>query len=518
MRNTILKKVLFLLIIVNLGIVLSLSSHLFPFEDSDTNDYIESARNLREGRGLTHYVSALEPVDTDREALVFFPPGFPIMIAGLTFLGMDATTAAVVIPRLCFIILPVLLFFVLRFIGGDAFAIFITAATIFMKATVYYSFWAMSDVPFLAMALLCFLLLFQALQNKDQKGNSIFYYAVISGLVTGWALAIRNVGYSIPLAVSAGLTLGAFLRLISWKFYLQTLTSYGSAFVLAYSPFLLRNLMVFHTWQPYVLDPSELSFLENVRYYILALEKSFVHSFGDYTRFAFMLITGILVTSLVVLFRTKQFDLIRNKYPDKMLGAFILIFYLVLGSAIVILGRSKYQWGEYINMRHLLQYNWIFLAGAGGVFAIFYRFMPRHIKINFRFYALAGLIIFIFPQAWMLSVDIKDSYSQEGSLSRIQPLYSIGGYLKELPEKTYLISTTGPFLRILFEKPVRWLPFDISPEKLADVVCSRRPLAVILEKAEMEKYVLWQDAFAGKIPDGYQVKASKPDFMILLHP
>lgn len=519
MKNVIFKKVWVILLFANLGIILCLSPHFSPLEDPDSTDYIEASQNLKMGRGLTISTSGIEPVRIDRKPLRLFPAGYPIMIYGLSLLGIDTMTAAILIPRLCFLALSFLLFYVLQFIGGDLFAFFVTAGTIFMEVTIHYSFLAMSDVPFMAMALLSFLLLFKAIGRISPSKGSLCY-GLLSGFAAGFALAIRNVGYSIPLAVGIGLTLGVSLQLFSWKSYCRTLIVYGIGFILVYGPFLLRNLIVFHALQPYSMDPSELSLLENVRYYILALEDSFVESLEDYTGLVFVSITAILGTGVIMLFLSKQINLIRNKYPHRLAGAFILILYAIFGSAIVILGRTKYRWiEENINPRHLLQYNWIFLAIIYGVAAFFYRYLPRFMRWKHQILYLGCLIIILAPQ-WKMISDHHIKYDQVEKLDVCKNLSNICKYLRQLPQETYIVSipTKWPNLKIFSGMPIRKMHKEISPGELAAKVCPYRPLVVILKLREIEKYTTWQNTMKGAIPEGYQIKDCQPDFMILFHP
>ncbi len=495
--------------ILNLGIIGGLSPRYYPFTYDDSSSYIEAARHFKEGKGLLTYIYGRKPIHTDLQPLESYPPGYPLMIYGLSLLGIDVAASAVLVPCLWYLVLPCLLFNVLRFLAGDVLAFFVTAVISLMASTIHYSLMALSDVPFLGITLLSFWLLFEGLRMSDSQKKLVFY-GVWAGLTAGFALAVRNVGFAIPLSVAMGLTLGMLWGLLSPRVYGKIMLSYAIGFILGYGPFLVRNFIVFHTAQPYKAPPSELTVADNVRSYLLALISSFGGK-ADHLPVILGLTAAAVLLTGVMLLRGKYLGQLRLLRPTRIIAALVIFFYLVFGTIILILARTKYLWGEYINARHLLQYNWIFLAGISAIAMVWAQWLGCWLRINAKQCVLIAASLLLWPQVQLFSNNIN---YQARQLQRMRSLRGIPAYLSDSPEGTYFISTLGPRLRIHSGRPIRQLDRETFPEELAKAVCPQRPLLVILE----QNYPHWQNVVRGEIPAGYELKAVQSNFIVLFHP
>jgi hypothetical protein len=130
------------------------------------------------------------------------------------------------------------------------------------------------------------------------------------------------------------------------------------------APLLLRNIMMFGSPNPYFMGPSTVGFVENLRTYIEALLKDW-SACSECARFVAWSLPGLLgFLGLLVVVAFAVHKTFWPNLPTAGKKAFtISTIYLVIGSCVVVAARTRYQWGELINLRHTLQYSAFLLAG-----------------------------------------------------------------------------------------------------------------------------------------------------------
>ena len=180
-------------------IFLSLSGKIPAYGSSDSISYIEAARNLRAGKGLTISAFGVYPVDRDTAPLREWAPGYSLLIASMSAFNIDEKTAAIIIPKFFFLLLPFAFFLVLRFMLHDTIAFASAVIITFMWPTVAFSMMAMSDIPFLFISLISFYLLFKAIADNRYR------YGFMAGASGALAILIRYVGYNLFFATVIGL-------------------------------------------------------------------------------------------------------------------------------------------------------------------------------------------------------------------------------------------------------------------------------------------------------------------------
>lgn len=114
--------------------------------------------------------------------------------------------------------------------------------------------------------------------------------------------------------------------------------------------------MVFGKMQPYEMPPSTVSGWWNLRTFISAqiselLGSSYLGTLAGWSVPG--LATLLLLTILIVRLSIKCWPTLQTGQQRAFVFSFI---YALLGSAVVIAARTKYQWGEPISDRHTLQY------------------------------------------------------------------------------------------------------------------------------------------------------------------
>src|SRR6185436_13274950 len=75
-----------------------------------------------------------------------------------------------------------------------------------------------------------------------------------------------------------------------------------------------------------------------------------------------------------------------------------LAAYGLAGAALLVLARTRYGWGEYINARHILQYHWILIIACITGFVVLERDYHRGRRVQ-RLLGAAVAAVFIVVQA-----------------------------------------------------------------------------------------------------------------------
>ncbi len=326
---------------------------------SDSAVYIEAAEHFAAGQGLLVTPYSVEPVETDLHPLAIFPPGYPFLIWAATRLGLDAARAALAVQGACLAALPILFFLLFRRLVAPSTAVVASLVCTWTSPIVLASLHAWSDVPFLAFALLSFELLFRGIAG-DRIGPTFG-----AGVAAAFACLTRNVGYALVGSELFGLAAAIALRPTVRRAWWRGSAAYGSGFLGVYGWWLLRNLLVVGRLQPYDFDPSDLSLADNVEHLARALVTAFVG--GRAASFALGL--GALAVLALTALSVHEIQRLRERRDESTLVVAALVWstlaaYGVAGAGLVVLARTRYGWGEYINARHILQYHWILIIAC----------------------------------------------------------------------------------------------------------------------------------------------------------
>jgi len=167
----------------------------------DSMNYVDVARNLSSGRGLTQntvgfnqpYLMSLGEGPTP---FTIQAPLFPIAIAGLNRLGISCTDAALLIPALCYGLVIWLAFRLTLRISGPAAGLLLAGMLTYYPAMTFVCRHAWNESLGVSFLLLAFLLILKSEQD-GRRLSRVF----LAGLVAGLALGVR---YAMLPAVAAG--------------------------------------------------------------------------------------------------------------------------------------------------------------------------------------------------------------------------------------------------------------------------------------------------------------------------
>ena len=208
------------------------------FSFGDTIGYRDIAQHLIEGHGFSLTDKLGNPVSQD-----FRPPLYPLLLAG-SLLLTNGVMLFIVIQLLLVSAIPVFTYLLGKeFVSDRASIMLAVAAAIGEPLLVLFSSFLLTDGLFL----FCFLvgLLFAVRFLKIPS----FFNAAVMGIALGVAALIRAVGeffllYVAVFALWRWLSSSADVR----KLFLKGFATSAVLFILVLSPWIIRNISVFHTF------------------------------------------------------------------------------------------------------------------------------------------------------------------------------------------------------------------------------------------------------------------------------
>ena len=186
---------------------------------ADSMNYVDVARRVVAGDGLVQSTGGFnQPFylsgDLDLpSAFTAQPPGYPLAIAFLSWLGMDATDAALVVSALAYAAILALVYLLGRRIGGSAVALIAIGAALLFVPLTHLGRAALSECLAVAIVLLLFLLLDRHLErtpdHRDRPASRGSLPPLALGLLAGAAFGVRYSLWPLPLVGMTALWFGA---------------------------------------------------------------------------------------------------------------------------------------------------------------------------------------------------------------------------------------------------------------------------------------------------------------------
>ncbi|HUO80074.1 MAG TPA: hypothetical protein VMU00_08015 [Steroidobacteraceae bacterium] len=450
-----------------------LSSYRYPYS-GDSASYIDMAGALlREGRPLVTPWD-VDPGDRDAVPQPLFPPGFPALIAALTPLTGDVRTAALVPGRVAAALLPFLIVVLFRGAVADGALAAVAALALLSQGVRDWHFLAYSDVPALALAVLALGLLARGLGLAGGAGPRAAGALALAGLAAGIGYTVRNAGLAVLAASLA--TLGyARLRGLGPRrapLYWLAGASAPLAALIAY------NLATFGRLQPYDMPQSTRRWPLNLGDYAVAQ----LDDLGLPDRLLALLPPWLAVLSIAAVAALFAAAFWRLRREPARQGLVVLLGgYCGAGALLLVASRSRYEWGNFIDSRNVLQYTFAYglgLAVAAGALC-----GPR----GRRYAALAGALLLVS----LLAAAVRDVHAARGyhqetwlALSEDRAVMSAA---RELPANALIASNAAVLFRLGVPRPVRELElgggdddFVVELGALTRAAAGRRPTAFLL--------------------------------------
>ncbi len=343
-----------------LGVVLvglydfALAPSRYPYS-GDSASYIEMASSLRtDGRPrVTPW--DLQRGEPDQVAQPLFPPGFAVAIAAVVPLAADVRSAALWPSRLAAALLPLLFVLAWRGTAPPAMLLGVGLWVLMSPGVRTWQFVAYSDVATLALAVLSLGILARALNATEPSGRTRSW--LLAGFVAGLAYTLRNAALALLVAAAATLV---YARLRGYIGTRPILLLAGGA-ALPLSALTAYNVTTFGTSWPYTMPPSARPWPLNLRDYAAAQldELGLGRLLGASTPGAYSLaVLGIVLGLAAYLWwRTR-----RERSRHVLLT--LLGLYALGGGLLLVVSRSRFEWGNLIDERNVLQYSFALVLAA----------------------------------------------------------------------------------------------------------------------------------------------------------
>lgn len=500
------------------GLCAALVSYFAPFipYGVDSASYIEQARSFM-ARGV--FEVTFFGLDHSNEVSTpdrLFPPGFPLLMALLSYLlQLRVEIVAPYLSLVALILLPVIIVYAFQRAVGLTSALAIAVLVVLTPVAVRHGFIAYSDTLSLALVVFCV----GRLLTADNTARSWFYL----GLLTGLAYVLRNA--NLGLLLSIGLY-GV------WQFIVEptqrrALVTNGLVWLgangLLILPLLAHNYQVFGKLQPYWMPPSSLSVRENSHDYLKAQLDTLL-SVSDLDKWLSSSIWGVvlLLCALVALFYPALKNW-RNWRKIEQQTFFIAAVYAAIGAAMVIVARSKYEWGIHIDARYALPYScFIFVATV----CAFNNTAYRH---NFRYWGLGLAALLLAARVYALP-QLYDYSNYHQSVMRVaNHLQTQPDSICQNKQPRFVMSNFAFVYRILCPyAPVRHVypPFQ-QAKLLQDAIpnwtamTAHQAIAVSMFPYQNDRrsdLPLTPEHVSKLQSQGWVVEINDPDHLLLSHP
>lgn len=321
----------------------------YPF-GVDSASYLEQARNFM-ARGVFE-ITPFGTGETDVVSVpdILFPPGYPVLIAiSSMLLQLPVEVIAPFLSLLALVLLPVVIVSSFHRVLGLLPALWIAILVVLTPSAVRHGYIAFSDT----LSLILVIYSVSCLLKAGNKGGTWFYL----GLLTGFSYLLRNANLGLLISISLYL----FYRFVVEPENRQDLIKNGITWLCANGllivPWLIRNILVFGKLQPYWMPPSDVSLAENIHDYLKA-QLDTIFSVNDLDNLLAGTMWGIVILIALLVVLVRQTITTWQRWQRIEQQTFIIsVIYAGIGAAMVIVARTKYQWGVHIDARYALPYS-----------------------------------------------------------------------------------------------------------------------------------------------------------------
>jgi hypothetical protein len=446
------------------GYDLALSRSRYAYS-ADSASYVEMAQTLVTAGSMRVTPWDIDPIAIDAIPQPLFPPGFALLIAAFMPFTSSSASAALVPSRLSAALIPCLFLLLWRPAARASVLLGVGLWVLLSPGVRQWHYLAYSDITMLALAIAALGLLYRGLLLRPQSasqsvGGSRWLWA---GLLAGLCYAVRNAGLAVIAASLLTLAYACARRWLGWRAVTWWLTGLAGPVGGVW----LYNLQTFAVLQPYLMPASTRTWQLNVTDYALSQLADLGVPFVQHPLVALGIVVLLFALGGYSWWRCRAAR--GSDYAEHVLLT-VTGSYGLCGAALLIISRSRYEWGTLIDARNVLQYSFVvllFLLSAARVL------LPAWA----RTVALVGAVALFVSNAALATRDAVSAYQAPAEpwlvLSEDHALIATVGAMA--PEQL-LASNAAPLLRLIAHKPVRQL--DLVGEN-GDLAAALRELSVV---------------------------------------
>ena len=420
----------------------ALGPYRYPYS-GDSASYVDMAASIAEhGRPLVTPWD-VEPGDRDAIPQPLFPPGFSLLVAAVAPLTGDVRTAALWPGRVAAALLPCLILLLFRGAAGDAVLLWTGLLALCSPGVRDWQFMGYSDLTALVVAVLSLGALARGLGLAGTAAAPVRGWLWLAGVAAGVGYGLRNAGLAV-LAASA-----ATLAYMAWRDRpvgrAALYWAFGAALPLAALAW--YNVATFGELQPYDMAASTRPWWLNVRDYAAVQLEDLGVPFAMTSAAPLLAVAGLALVGVLLLYACWRLRDDRRRHGlVMMLGT-----YAAGGGVMLIASRSRYEWGQLIELRNTLQYSWAIALALGVSAATLLG--PRARR--------AALVVALLSLGSVVVAGAREAYGAAGSgpepwlvLSR-DP--AVMGAARALPADTLIASNVAVLFRLGVPRRVREL-------------------------------------------------------------
>ncbi len=461
----------------------ALADYRYPYA-VDSASYVDMARSWR---AVGHPLVTPWDVDQGPDAIpqVLFPPGFSAVIAALAPLAGNELRAAQWPSRWAAVLLPVIILLLFRGAVSDRALVWVAAVAVLTPGVREWHYMAYSDVPALLLAVGALGCLARGVAWVGAASRWRGLWLFFAGTLAGVSYSVRNASLAVLFASALVLLYAA------WR---ERRAGWDSAWwMIGAAPWVLAlwiyNLRTFGRLQPYVMPPSTRSWAANVGDYGV----SQLADLGIPPHWLNPVCATLLLLILVAGWAYRGWQL---KAQPKRQGMLVLLtVFTVSGASLLVVSRSRYEWGGFIDARYTLQYAWAVAFGIAlwvtGVHRPLIQWLCRALAI-----AVLGML---------LLAAVQDVMRWQGWGAQSWLLLSkdpaVRAAVQAMPSDTLMASNAAAFLRLDANRSVREIEVGGTDADFAATLAQ----AAVMAGSRPIAFFLVCDEFVG------QVSACKAD-------
>lgn len=428
-----------------MAVHLFLRASAFPYSP-DSAHYFEQARSLIHGGTALETPYGLDAGGPRPSTL--FPIGYPVALALVSLPGFDPAASALALSRIAGLLLPLLLFVGFRNALGDVRAMLLAGLGSLSPGVLLYATLGTSDLLALLLAVATIGLILNARTRSR---------LVLGGIFAGSAYAIRNAHLALLLAVA----LYYVYRLATQGAQRREILLDASAFLLGatliLAPVLLRNIMLFGALNPYEMAPSTLSVPHNIRTYV----QEAIYDLTASRPLGIFLGWSVAGAVVLVGAGASAAWFLRHAWkrlaPARRNALVLCAAYAAIGAGVVIAARSRYEWGEMINIRHTLQYTPILWAACLAA-------LPVHApRLRPGFVALPASMLLVGTLHLAYAAAPHDLLTRQQKSKAAMAAYAVGKAHFCTPANALMASNWGYVFPVLCGTAVRNIDMETFP-------------------------------------------------------
>jgi hypothetical protein len=375
-------------------------------------------------------------------------------------------------------------------------------------------------------------------------GNSLFL--LLSGILAGMCLAVRNAG----LALIAAELLALFMYFIDRRGkWLSRLSSFLSGIFIPAGTLIAYNYFVLDELFPYKMPRAATPLAEVIAEYLVFQAYDLIGSFtvaqivGDLWPLTLPLLICLLLWSIIVLPSRRGASGYWNLDYNAMAFS-TLALYVLVGATMIVLSKSRYAWGEDTLGRLTMQYSWvIFSLACAGVLAIEHK--------GIRKYAQSLVICMLLASTLLKGYSAWITYSKRSEDARVAELFAKGDSIlpvqfptagallaeyarsldflvTEIPRDAVVLSNDSKLLRIEYGFHARSINLDVIlkgdlgemrrlVEFAAFATAAQKPIHLIaFYFGTPPGLAAWREQLAAKLGEHFVVAEAQRPFLLHL--